>query len=217
MEDSQVKKTIACVVLCVLALSLVSLAADRRSVTAKSRGGKPNNDAIPLFNTIYKNLASTKNLYWCCNGNIIAGSGNIYGFAPYQEALQFTTTTNHHVHSFKTEVAYDIQGSASTFNISIQTDAGGVPSGTVVVGPVEMTVDSQPFGGCCSAVTASVTTTRLPAGTYWVVWAADSGSDLVAEVNVENKDEVDLTNNAFFDGTQWNAYQSTQGFNIGIN
>jgi len=213
-----VKRTVASVVLCVLVLSLVSLAANnKRSVTAKPRGGKANRDANPMFLTIFRNLAGPKNLYWCCSGNLIAGSGNIYGYSPFQEAIQFTTTANHKVHGLKTEVAYVIQGSASTFNMSIQTDAGGIPSGTVVAGPVEATVDSQFFGGCCSAVTASVTPTKLPAGTYWVVWAADSGSDLVAEVNIEDKDEVDPANVAYFDGTNWNPYTTTQGFAVGVN
>jgi hypothetical protein len=217
MEDAQVKKTVACVVLCVFALSLVSLAADRL-VSAKPRGGKANREAAgPMVTTVYKNLASSKNLYWCCNGYLIVGSANPYSYPPYEEAQQFTTTNGHHVHSFKTEVAYDVQGTSSTFNVSIQTDNAGIPSGTVVVGPVEMNVDSQYFGGCCSIITGTVSSTKLPKGTYWVVWAADAGSDLFAEVNVESKDEVDLTNNAFFDGTNWNPYQSTQGFNIGIN
>lgn len=210
------KRTVACVVLAVFALSLVSLAADR-AVRATPRGGKANHEAAsPMFATVYSNLAGAKNLYWCCNGYLIVGSGNPYGYPAYQEALQITTKTNHKVHSLKTEVAYDIQGTATTFNVSIQTDNGGVPSGTVVVGPVEMNVDSQFFGGCCSAVTGSVSATALPAGTYWIVWAADSGSDLFAEVNVQDKNEVDARNVAFFDGTQWNPYQTTQSFNIGI-
>jgi hypothetical protein len=202
----------------VFALSLVSLAADQRMVTATPRGGKANHEAASPLSApiIYNNLAGPKGLYWCCNGNIIAGSGNTDDFPPYQEAIQFTTKRNHKVHSFETEVAYYIQGTATTFNVSIQTDNGGVPSGTVVVGPVEMNVDSQFFGGCCSAVTGSVSATKLPAGTYWVVWAADAGSDLIAEVNVEIKDEVDARNVAFFDGTEWEPYQSTEGFNIRI-
>ena len=211
------KRTVACVVLAMFALSLVSLAADR-SVVATPRGGKANHEAASPLSppVIYSNLAGAKGLYWCCGGYLIVGSGNPYDYPPYQEALQITTKKNHRVHSFETEVAYDIQGTATTFNVSIQTDNGGVPSGTVVVGPVEMTVDSQFFGACCSAVTGTVSATKLPAGTYWVVWAADSGSDLFAEVNTEVKDEVDLANVAFFDGTQWDPYQSTQGFNVRI-
>ena len=52
------KRTVACVVLCVVALSLVSLAADQRMVTAKPRGGKANHEAVsPATITIYKNLS----------------------------------------------------------------------------------------------------------------------------------------------------------------
>lgn len=207
------KRTVACAVLCVFALSLVSLAADNRAVSAKPRGGKAAHESkTPASVPIFRNLAGAKNLYWCCNGYIVAGSGNIYGYPPYQEAIQFTTTTATKVHAFRTEVAYLIQGSATTFNMSVQTDASGIPSGTVVAGPVEMTVDSQGFGGCCSSVSGKATTASLPAGTYWMVWAADSGSDLVAEVNVADRDEVDPANLAYFDGSNWNAYQSTQSF-----
>jgi hypothetical protein len=217
MEDPQVKRTVACAVLCVFALSLVSLAADNRAVSAKPRGGKAAHESkTPASVPIFRNLASSKNLYWCCNGYIVAGSGNIYGYPPYQEAIQFTTTTATKVHAFRTEVAYLIQGTATTFNMTLQSDAGGIPSGTVIAGPVEMSVDSQVFGGCCSSMTGTVKTTALPAGTYWAVWAADSGSDLVAEVNVADRDEVDAANLAFFDGTNWNPYQSTQSFAVTV-
>jgi hypothetical protein len=216
MEDSQVKRTVACAVLCVFALSLVSLAADRRMVTAKAHGGQPNREVNSATIPIFKNLAGPKNLYWCCNGYLIVGSGNIYGYPPYEEALQFTTTAASVVHGFKTEVAYVAQGSASTFNLSIQTDNGGIPSGTVLTS-AEMTVDSQGFGGCCAAISHKAKKKNLPAGTYWVVWAADSGSDLFAEVNVEDSNEVDPANVAYFDGTNWNAYQTTQSFAVSIH
>lgn len=215
------------VVLCVLALSLASVAADKTLVTTKPvKGGQaakveqPSPDTV----TLYSNLDGVvTGIYYCCSGNIIAGPDNTDGYPPYNEAVQFTLTAASHIKSIQTSVNYIVAGTSTTFDLNIEADASGVPSGVPLnTRPYVKTVDSQTFGGCCATETKNISGAglSLPAGTYWVVWGTDASSDLFAEVNQGIHDQVDETNVAYSASSgatgSWSAYQTTLPFAVSV-
>jgi hypothetical protein len=220
-------KMFARVVLCVLALSLASLAADRTLVTTSPvKGGhaaQVERDPAGLV-TLFTTMASAdpKGLYYCCQGYYVAGPNNTSGVPPYAEATQFVLANASHVKTIATSVDYVIPGVDTKFNLSIQTDASGVPSGTKVFSR-NVTVNSQTFGACCALNTIYIAGAgkSLAAGTYWVVWSSiSSTSDLVAEVNQAILDQVDAANLAFSSSNgatgSWSAYTSNLGFVVRV-
>jgi hypothetical protein len=226
----QMKKMFARAVLCVFALSLVSLAADRTLVTTKPvKGGhaakveRPNPAVITLLSTMAS--LDPKGLYYCCSGNIIAGPNNPDGFSPFSEAIQFTLASASHVKSIATSVNYITPAVDTQFEFNIEADASGVPSGVPLnAAPYKVTINSQTFGACCAVETKPIggaAGKSLAAGTYWIVWSSiSSTSDLAAEVNVAILDQVDLTNVAYSASNgvagSWNAYTTTLPFVVKV-
>jgi len=217
-------KLFARVAVCVLALSLASLAADRTLVTTKPiKGGQaakvepPSPQLITLFSNL--DLVSTGK-YYCCSGNVVAGPNNPDGEPPFNEAIQFTLSAASHIKHLQTSVNYIIQNTSTTFQFNIEADASGVPSGVPLnASPYTVTINSQLFGQCCAAESKGVNLS-LPAGTYWVVWGTDSSSDLFAEVNVAIHDQIHPANVAFSGSSgitgSWTAYTSTLPFSISV-
>ena len=215
------------VVLCVLALSLVSLAADRTLVTTKPvKGGHvakvepPSPENITLFSNF--DLVPT-GLFYCCSGNVIAGPNNIDSEPPFNEGIQFTLASASHITSIATAVSYIVPGTSTTFELNIEADASGVPSGTPInAHPYNVTVDSQVFGACCETESKFISGSglSLAAGTYWVVWGTSSTSDLFAEVNQAIHDQVHAVNVAYSStgGTtgSWNPYTTTLPFAVRV-
>src|ERR1700723_1048380 len=223
-EETQMNKTFARVVLCVFALSLVSLAAERTLVTTKPvKGGHvAKAQREPAGATLLNSMAGLdpKGLYYCCSGNIIAGPANPDGFSPFSEAEQFVLGSASHVKSIATSVNYISPGVDTQFELNIEADASGVPSGTPLnAHPYKTTINSQAFGACC-AIEAKILTgagLSLPAGTYWVVWSSISNtSDLAAEVNQAILDQIDAVNVAYSASNgvtgSWTAYTTTLPF-----
>jgi len=215
--------------LCVFALSLVSLAADRTLVTTKPvKGGHAAKAERldPAVITLFSNLASPdpKGLYYCCSGNIIAGPSNPDGFSPYSEAVQFTLASASHVTSIATSVNYITKGVNTQFEFNIEADASGVPSGTRLnAAPYKVTINSQTFGACCAVENKAIAGAgqSLAAGTYWIVWSATSSkSDLAAEVNQAILDQVDAANVAYSTNSgvtgSWTAYTTTLPFVVRV-
>jgi hypothetical protein len=63
-------------------------------------------------------------------------------------------------------------------------------------------MNGQRYGTCCALQTKRIAGSKgfpLPAGSYWVVWYTDTGSDLYAEVNQEITDQVSSKNVAYSD------------------
>lgn len=220
-------KIFARVILCVLALSLVSLAADRTLVTTRPAKGhnvanveKPSPATITLFSNF--DTVPT-GVFYCCSGNIIAGPNNTDGEPPFAEAIQFTLASASHIKGLATAVSYISAGTSTTFELNIEADAGGVPSGTPInAHPYTVTVDSQPFGGCCQTEAKGLSGAglSLAAGTYWVVWGTDSSSDLFAEVNQAIHDQVDAANVAYSESSgatgTWVPYTTTLPFAVRV-
>jgi len=224
---TNLKKTIAVLGVVVLALSLTAVAADNTRVTTQ---GKPGGTAykaagqdasLPI---IFSNLATKdpKGLYFCCEGNIISGPDNAYGYPAYAEAIQFVVTSATTLHKITTSVNYIAEGTYTDFLFAIEADASGVPSGTALgSGPWKVTINSQTFGQCCATeVGKAKGGLALAPGTYWVVWETEAASDLFAEVNVEVFDEVDSANVAYSASNgaagSWTSYGSVDGFNVEV-
>jgi hypothetical protein len=215
------------VTLCVLALSLVSLAADRTTVTTKPvKGGHatkvetPRPDTVYLLNNFDDNTTGT---YYCCSGNIIVGPNNTDGESPYNEAIQFTVSSASHITGIATAVNYILAGTSTTFELNIEADASGVPSGTPInTHPYSVTLDSQTFGQCCEIETRGILNggLSLPAGTYWVVWGTSSSSDLFAEVNQAIHDQTTDVNVAYSPSSgaagSWTAYSTNLPFAVRV-
>lgn len=221
------KKVLVVFTMVVLLFSLSALAADHAKtlVTAHpTKGGQPYKGGNPPVAPILTNLdtAYPLGVYYCCSGNLIAGPNNIDGFPPYSEALQFTLTSDTTIHSLKTAVNYDITGSTFTdFLFAIEADSGGVPSGTPLnKKPWTVTINSQSFGQCCAVESLGGKGLKLSAGTYWVVWTTESNSDIIAEVNIAIRDQVDFVNVAYSASNgaagTWNPYQTNFPFAIQI-
>lgn len=220
-------KMFARVVLCVLALSLVSLAADRTLVTTKPvKGGHVAKVQPPSPDTLYllDNFdAIPTGIYYCCSGNVIAGPNNTDSEPPYNEAIQFTLASASHVTGIATAVSYIIPATSTTFEMNIEADASGVPSGTPLnAHPYTMTVDSEAFGACCAIETKGIFHggLSLAAGTYWVVWGTSSSSDLFAEVNQSIHDQVTAVNVAYSPSSgaagTWTGYTTTLPFAVRV-
>jgi hypothetical protein len=220
-------KMFARVALCVLALSLVSLAADRTLVTTKpAKGGHvtrvepPSPDTLTLFSNFDTNVTGT---YYCCSGNVVAGPNNADGEPPFNEGIQFTLGSASHITGLATAVSYIVPGTSTTFQMNIEADASGVPSGTPInAHPYNVTVDSEVFGGCCQIESHEIFGggLSLPAGTYWVVWGTSATSDLFAEVNQAIHDQVNAVNVAYSStgggAGSWNGYSTTLPFAVRV-
>jgi hypothetical protein len=215
------------VAVCVLALSLVSLAADRTLVTTKAvKGGHATKVETPSPQTVYflNNFdTNTTGTYYCCSGNVIAGPNNADGEPPFNEAIQFTISSASHITGIATAVNYIVPATSTTFELNIEADAGGVPSGTPINhAPYSVTLDSQVFGQCCEIETRGVFGggLSLPAGTYWVVWGTSSSSDLFAEVNQSIRNQITDVNVAYSStgggAGSWNGYSTNLPFAVRV-
>lgn len=218
-------KVFARVVLCVLALSLVSLAADRTLVTTRPvKGGQAAKvePPSPATITLFSNFDTVPTgVYYCCSGNVIAGPNNTEGYPAYNEAIQFTLASASHIKGIATPVSYIVPGTGTTFQLNIEADSGGVPSGTPInAHPYNVTVDSQVFGACCQTEAKGLSGAglSLAAGTYWVVWGTSASSDLFGEVNQAIHDQIDAVNVAYSpsSGTtgSWTAYTTNLPFAV---
>jgi hypothetical protein len=215
------------VTLCVLALSLVSLAADKTLVTTKPvKGGHvtkvetPSPDTVYFLNNFDNNTTGT---YYCCSGNVVVGPENTEGESPFNEAIQFTLSSASHITGIATAVNYIVQGTSTQFELNIEADASGVPSGTPLnANPYKVTLDSQTFGQCCEIETRGILDggLSLPAGTYWVVWGTSSSSDLFAEVNQAIHDQTTDVNVAYSETSgstgSWTTYSTNLPFAVRV-
>jgi hypothetical protein len=156
----------------------------------------PQNHAAELTK-IYSNLATPTDLYDDENGWGIEGPA-LTGF-PIFGAIPFTPKLNSHVVEVGAAVHYF--SGANQINLSIYTDAGGVP-GTLLAGPI--TVANLPVEGtCCALAIARFPSVAVAGGTrYWVVVdtpLTGTGSDFNGGWSMVAK----IVPIAFNDGSAW--------------
>jgi len=125
--------------------------------------------------TMFSDLGPSGNVYNCCTGWTVSGTGTIG--TSYTEAGLFTPLTGGNV----TQIDLGVSSVAGpdTFYASIWTDSGGTP-GTQVAGAYWSPLNAnQSFGGCCGLVTISgISGVSLTAGqSYFMILGPLSTSD----------------------------------------
>ena len=132
--------------LCLVALALSSLPAMAQS-------------------TFFSNLGTGTDVYYCCEGWTMGGTGTLG--TSYTLAEEFTAGQTGSVNTIDIGVGY-VEGTNSFF-ASLYTASGNDP-GTLVAQWSNLTIP-QSFGGCCGLVTISgITGVDLTAGTsYFLV------------------------------------------------
>ena len=145
----------------------------------KSATHVPPQKAPAGLKKIYSNLGTSVDLYDDLAGWTIEGP-NVNGFSIFG-AIPFTPKSNSHV--FQVGAAVHYFNGDNQVNISIYTDANGVP-GALLAGPV--TVTNVPEAGtCCTLAVANFAPLAVAGGTqYWVVVdtpLTGTGSDFAGE------------------------------------
>lgn len=224
MEEIEVKTTLKNfgILLIVLSLSLSVLAQGNsaskspRMVFAQSAA----HARVPYVNrnaglkTIYSNLA-TKNpngLYFALEGD--TEQGPFWG-APAWNAVPFTPTFNANVTTIELPLGYIFSFSSTDVLVSLNADNGGLPGDALQTWVV--TIDTGIGSGTCCSVYAETGSVPVTAGQqYWVVVSTESDSDMYVEWNVNTTDELDEVTNAYYDGTGWYTYSTTNGAAVGV-
>lgn len=164
-------------ILCLIALCGSSLFAQkivkignvkvvRTPVNSQARVAAP--DVPTGLKQIFGNLGPRTNAYNASLGTMVAGPLSTIGSDQFL-GLPFTPKVNAHVWQLRVAVLYLNTGGANQVNLSLYTDAGGIP-GTLIGGPVTV-MNVPPAGTCCALAIANLTAgVAVTAGTrYWVV------------------------------------------------
>lgn len=213
------------VFLAVLLFSFTALAQQQNGVAA-GKGPKvvftrnpspvriPYADKSASLKTIYSNLA-TKNpngLYFALEGESENGpnSGSVQW-----NAVPFTPASNATVTNIEVPIGYFFAFTSTDVIVSLNADSGGLPGDALQTWVV--TINTADVGGSCCSVYTEAGSIPVTAGQqYWVVVSTESDSDMMAEWNLNTTDEVDLVTNAYYDGTGWYTYQTTNGVAVGV-
>lgn len=164
------KKTLMFVFLMMLSSAMLFAQAKHngRMTTTKEKSAihTPSQEEPAGLKKIYSNLGKSKtDRFLDTNGWTIAGPNAGIGVVQYI-GMPFTPKANSHVS--QVQVAVEWVTGDNQVNLSLYTDAGGVP-GALITGPVTVT-NLGVFGTCCQLAVANFTSTAVTAGTqYWVV------------------------------------------------
>jgi len=139
--------------LCLLALALCSMPA--------------------MAQTLYSNLGTGTNVYYCCEGWTISGTGTL-GFAQ-SVAEEFQVGQNGNVGQIDVGVGY-VEGN-NAFDIGLYADSAGQPG--TLLGAWNNLSSPETFGNCCGLITISgISGISLSTGTnYWLVVGPINSSD----------------------------------------
>ena len=156
--------------------------------------------------TFFSNLGPSGNVYNCCAGWVVSGTG--YVGTSYTQARLFTSKATGSVSEIDLGVTY-VDGENS-FYAAIYTDNHGLPG--TLLSRWDNLSSSQNIGGCCALVTiGGISGLTLTAGqNYFMVlgpMSVDDSSFLTWALNTTNDvgGELLSTNG----GTTWGANPST--------
>ena len=115
--------------------------------------------------TLYSNLGTGTNVYNCCTGWTVSGSGFVG--TSFTAANEFQVTTSGGVSQIDIGIGY-VEG-VNSFYVDIDADAGGKPG--AVLASFNGLSSSTNFGSCCGLVTISgISGLNLSTSTnYWMV------------------------------------------------
>jgi hypothetical protein len=147
----------------------------------------PAPQVLPQDPVLFSNLGTNPLAVWQANGWLILGATNKVTNAFQYIALPFTPVLNGTARKVEIPVQfYDLgDGATNGFEISIQSDAAGLPGGALAGGGPKQEFAKTTFPACCSAgqtVIASFPGAALVVGTqYWVVVDTIPASDTATE------------------------------------
>ncbi len=140
--------------LCLLALALCSLPA--------------------TAGTLYSNLGTGTDVYNCCTGWTVSGTGSIG--TSFTAANEFQVTTSGSVTEIDVAIGF-VAGFGNSFYVDIDSNNSGLP-GSVLASFTNLSSTTE-FGDCCGLVSITgISGLTLTAGTnYWMVIGPTSSSD----------------------------------------
>ncbi len=125
-----------------------------------------------MASTLYSNLGTGTDVYYCCEGWTISGTGTL-GFSQ-SIGEEFQVGSNGSVGQIDVGVGY-VEGTNS-FYVALDADNGGLPG--TQLGRWDNLSSPQSFGGCCGLLTITgISGINLTAGTnYWLIVAPESST-----------------------------------------
>ena len=128
--------------------------------------------------TFFTDLGPQGNVYQCCTGWTVAGSG-ILGTS-FTAANTFVSLATGSVSQI--DLAVSLAGGLNTFYASVWTDSGGLPGSQLW--REDGLSSNQSFGGCCNLVTITgISGLSLTAGqSYFIVLGPENLGDTTFEV-----------------------------------
>jgi len=163
--------------------------------------------------TFFNDLGSGSNVYNCCTGWTISGTGTVG--TSFTAANLFTALASGSVSQIDLGVGY-VTGT-NTFYASVWTDSGGLPGSQIW--RTDNLSSSQSFGGCCGLVTITgISGLTLTAGQqYFVILGPENLSDTTWEAwNLNSTGAMGLDLYSTNGGQNWtsNGQQSIGAFDI---
>jgi len=126
-----------------------------------------------LAQTLYSNLGTGTDVYNCCSGWTISGTGSVG--TSFTAANQFEVTASGNVSQI--DVGIGLVEGTNSFYVDIDANSGSNTPGTVLASFTGLS-SSTTFGTCCGLVTISnISGLSLSTGTeYWMVIGPTSTS-----------------------------------------
>ena len=196
----------------------VIMSKDGRTVFAKN----PSKVRIPYVDddagltVIYSNLASKhpKGLYFALEGETINGPNGYLGTEQW-DAVPFTPANSGTVTKIQVPIGYIYSVTSTDVIVSLNADSNGLPGDPLQTWIVPIN-KADVAGSCCAVYVEKGSIPMTGGQQYWVVVSTESDSDMGAEWNVNDTDELDQVTNAYYDGTGWYTYQTTNGAAVGV-
>jgi hypothetical protein len=226
-KETKVKITLKSltVFLAVLIFSYTALAQAKNKVIVSKDGRvvfaqAPSHVRIPYVDenaglkVIYSNLASKhpKGLYFALEGQTLNGPNT--GSVQW-DAVPFTPAADATVTKIQLPIGYIYASTSTDVIVSLNADSNGLPGNALQTWVVPIN-KADNFGSCCAVYTEKGSVPVTAGQQYWVVASTESNSDMSAAWNLNTTDEVDQVTNAYYDGTGWYTYPTTNGIAVGV-
>jgi hypothetical protein len=129
-------------------------------------------------NTLYSNLGPEGDVYNCCTGWTVSGTGTVG--TSFTAANQFTAMASGSISQI--DIAVSLVTGTNSFYAALFTDNGGLPG--TQLGRWDDLSSNQPVGGCCGLVTITgISGINLTAGeSYFIVLGPENLNDTTWEV-----------------------------------
>jgi hypothetical protein len=155
-----------------------------------------------LAQTLYSNLGTGTDVYNCCSGWTISGTGSVG--TSFTAANQFEVTASGNVSQI--DVGIGLVEGTNSFYVDIDANSGSNTPGTVLASFTGLS-SSTTFGTCCGLVTISnISGLSLSTGTeYWMVIGPTSTSATTWEAWNFSNSATGLDEYSEDGGKTWNS------------